>query len=110
MTQKAPKHLRAATRRWFGQMTETFEFESHHLRILQAAAEAWDRGQMAREVIAKEGLTIRDRFGQVRPHPLLAVERDSRLAFTKLIKDLHLDSEPEGDYEKTAPRTEAQES
>jgi len=94
---KSPKHLRAPTQRWFQAMIEQFEFESHHLRILQAACEAWDRCQLCREAIRREGMTTIDRFGQVRPHPLLATERDSRLAFAKLLKDLHLDSEPSGD-------------
>ena len=64
------------------------------LRILRIALESFDRSQEAREAISREGMTTTDRFGQVRPHPLLAAERDSRAAFLAGMKALNLDLEP----------------
>jgi glutathione S-transferase len=35
-----------------------------------------------------------DRFGQPKPHPLLATERDARAQFLAALKALNLDLEP----------------
>ncbi|MBM3131735.1 MAG: hypothetical protein FJZ95_01715 [Chloroflexi bacterium] len=94
---KPPKHLKAATRRWFGQVLEEYNLEPHHVRLLTLAGESYDRAQQAREIIAQQGLTVTDRFGQVRAHPLLAVERDCRIAFARLLRELSLDIEDPGE-------------
>ena len=36
---KLPRHLKAATRRWWQEIVETYELESHQVRILTLAAE-----------------------------------------------------------------------
>jgi hypothetical protein len=64
------------------------------LRILRVALEAFDRAQAARAAIDKEGMTVMDKFGQIKPHPLLPIERDSRAAFLAGLKALNLDLEP----------------
>jgi len=38
----APSHLKPATLAWYQQIAADFELESHHLKILQLAAESWD--------------------------------------------------------------------
>lgn len=90
----APKHLRLATRRWFHHVSSTFDLEQHHVRLLTLAGEAWDRCCEAREALAQNGLTFDDRFGQPHARPEVAIERDSRLAFARLIRELDLDLEP----------------
>jgi P27 family predicted phage terminase small subunit len=90
-TPKAPSHLRAATRRWFNEIAETFELETHHLKLLTLAAESWDRCQEARAILDREGLTFKDRYGSPRSRPEISVERDSRLAFARLIRELGFD-------------------
>jgi phage terminase small subunit len=89
---KAPKHLRPATRRWFETVLENYALEEHHVRLLTLASEAWDRLEQAREVLGKDGLTFVDRFGAPRPRPEIAIERDSRIAFARLIRELDLDT------------------
>src|SRR5438874_2185699 len=91
---RAPGHLSVATRRWFRQVAAEFVLEPHHLKVLQSAAEAWDRCQQAREMIDKHGLLIKDRFGQPRLNPAVPVERDSRTAFLRAVRELDLDVEP----------------
>ena len=86
-----PKHLKPATRQWWASAAGTFELEEHHYRLLTLAAEAWDRGQQAREAIVKKGLTFDDRFGAPHARPEVAVERDSRIAFARLLRELALD-------------------
>ena len=95
--QKAPKHLVSATGRWWESVMADYELEPHHVRLLTLAAEAWDRGQQARKIVKKEGLTYNDRFGQPRPRPEVSIERDSRIAFARLVRELCLDIEPPKD-------------
>ena len=89
---KAPKHLIAETAKWWEGVTLEFELEPHHVRLLTLAAESWDRGQQARSILAKKGLTFEDRFGQPISRPEVAVERDSRTAFARLLRELDLDT------------------
>jgi phage terminase small subunit len=86
-------HLRRATRRWVRETAQEYVLEPHHERLLVLAGEAWDRCQQARETLGVEGLTVADRFGQTRAHPCIAVERDSRIAFARLLRDLGLDDD-----------------
>ena len=71
----------------------TYELEEHHTRLLQLAAEAWDRAQDARTALRKHGVIYHDRFGQPCARPEVAIERDSRLAFARLLRELQLDVE-----------------
>jgi phage terminase small subunit len=88
---KPPKHLRPATRRWFAGVLEQYELEEHHVRLLTLAGEAWDRCVAARQAIDEHGMVYADRFGAPRSRPEVAIERDSRLSFTRLIRELDLD-------------------
>ena len=45
------------------------------LSLLRAAVEAFDRSQQARKLIAREGPTVADRYGQTKAHPAVAIER-----------------------------------
>ena len=95
ITASAPKHLSAEAKRiWKDILQEYAIDDSAGLRILQAACEAYDRAQTAREKIKVEGMTHIDRWGQTKPHVLLPIERDSRAAFLAALKQLNLDLEP----------------
>jgi phage terminase small subunit len=90
-TPKPPPHLRPATAQWFASVVGNYEMEAHHVRLLTLACEAWDRGQQAREIIDRDGITFVDRFGCPKPRPEVAVERDSRIAFARLIREIGID-------------------
>jgi P27 family predicted phage terminase small subunit len=90
---KPPPHLTEPTKRWWRSVQRDYSLEQHHNRLLQAACEAWDRLQGAREVIARDGLIVSGREGP-KAHPAVAIERDARIAFSRLIRELDLDSEP----------------
>lgn len=94
MSRRAPGHLRPPTRAWWRSVVDDYDLEPHHERILTLAADAWDRATEARETIAAEGAYVDDRFGQRKAHPAVAVERDSRIGFARLIRELDLDGEP----------------
>ena len=91
MTKKPPKYLRAETRKWWLSVTEDYDLELHHLRLLSMAAETWDEYCAAREAIKKHGMTYADRFGQPKSRPEIAIERDCRIGFARLIRELGLD-------------------
>lgn len=92
----APKHLTTKSRNWFDAIVKGYNLESHHLSLLQAAAECWDRSQEAREILAKEGIVFKDRHGAIRPHPATQIERDNKALFARLVRELALDvSEPD---------------
>lgn len=101
---KPPKHLRKPTQNWFKSVTDDFDLEPHHVKLLTLAADAWDRAVSAREVIDADGMTYTDRFGQPKPRPEVAIERDSRIGFTRLIRELALDGVDAPETPR-APRT-----
>ena len=88
-----PAYLQQKTCTWFSEVLKDYELEPHHVRLLTLAAEAWDRCQEARKILGREGLTFTDRFSAPRVRPEVAVERDSRLAFARLLRELALDVE-----------------
>ena len=91
-TPKPPDYLRPETRQWFASVVADYELLPHHVRLLTLACEAWDRGQEARLLIAEEGIMVAGREGS-KPHPCIAIERDARIAFARLVSQLSLDGE-----------------
>jgi P27 family predicted phage terminase small subunit len=93
--QKVPKHLSLEARKIWKEILSEYDIDdAAGIRILRVAMEAFDRAQAAREKIDLEGMSITDKFGQIKPHPLLPIERDSRAAFLSGLKALNLDIEP----------------
>lgn len=64
------------------------------LLLLQTGLEAFDRMRVAQEAIREEGMTVFDRFGQRKAHPLLPAERDARAQMLAALRALNLDVEP----------------
>ncbi len=91
MTNEAPRHLKAATRRWYQAVVASYDLEDHHRMILEAAAGAWDRYTAARVALDRDGMTYTTAAGYPKTHPLIAVERDSRLAYLRAVRELGLD-------------------
>ena len=88
-----PAHLSEDTAHWWRTVVADFDLEGHHLRLLQAACEAWDRMQAARQAIADHGaLTFTKANGDLVTHPAIAVERDARIGFARLVRELDLDA------------------
>ena len=76
---------------WWEAVAGDWVLEEHHLRLLTLAGEAWDRTVQAREALAESGITYTDRFNTPKARPEIAIERDSRLAFSRLLRELCLD-------------------
>jgi phage terminase small subunit len=91
---KVPKYLRASTKKWWKAVVSQWVLEDHHVRLLTLAAGAWDRAEQARELLAEHGLTFMDpKLNRPVARPEVAIERDSRLAFARLLRELDLDIE-----------------
>lgn len=89
----APAHLSADAAAWWRLVVSDYDLEAHHLKLLQSAAEAWDRMQQARRAIADHGsLTFTDSSGNLKAHPAEPIERNARTAFARLIRELDLDA------------------
>ena len=70
-----------------------FELEEHHRKLLLLACEAFDRCAEAREILARDGLTIPTGDGGQKAHPAVAIERDARTGFMRALRELDLDTE-----------------
>jgi P27 family predicted phage terminase small subunit len=90
---RAPQHLRPETRSWWSSVLRDFALEEHHHKLLLLACEAFDRCAEAREILTRDGLTIPTGDGGMKAHPAVAIERDSRLGFARLLRELDLDIE-----------------
>ena len=93
----APKHLSAEGKRlWRDLVQEYGVTDSAGLAILAAGLEAHDRMREAQATLARDGATVKDRFGQVQVHVAVRIERDSRSAWLAALKSMNFDLEPLG--------------
>src|SRR3990167_1234436 len=92
-SKRAPMHLKPATRRWYRHVISEYQLEPHHVELLRLCCEALDRAEDARAMLAEEGTIVQGRFGP-KAHPAIAIERDSRHAFARLLRELDLDVDP----------------
>jgi P27 family predicted phage terminase small subunit len=87
-----PAHLSAASKGWMTTILDQVSAATEtDVRLLALAAEAADRAATARRRLEKEGITYTDRFGSPKAHPCIAIERDSRAAFSRIVAQLGLD-------------------
>jgi hypothetical protein len=87
-----PGHLSRSILTWASDVLDDFDASESQRRLIIAAAEAWDRAAQARRAIARDGAYVTDRYGSPKAHPAIAVERDSRAAFARILAQLGLDA------------------
>ena len=93
--QKPPETLSAEARGWWNQIIEAFEVDDPAgLLLLGSAMEAFDDMRAAQAILAKDGLTLKDRWGQQKQHPATLVLRDSRNLMLRSLRALNLDVSP----------------
>jgi hypothetical protein len=86
-----PAHLAEPERALWASAVADFDLESDTaLAVLTTGLEAHMRIAEIRHQIAVDGLTILDKFGQIKIHPLLAAERDARAGWLAAVKALGL--------------------
>ena len=89
-----PSPLGESGRLYWDRVLTEFEIEDYRRDLLAAACIQLDRAASAAAVVATEGVTSVDRFGQKKTHPAIEIERQAHLAFCKLQRELSLDIEP----------------
>ena len=87
----APEYLTDASKDWWNSVVQEYELEQHHFKLLEMACSTWDRCSAARAVIDAEGPVFLDRYNQPKARPEVAIERDSRILFARLVRELDLD-------------------
>jgi P27 family predicted phage terminase small subunit len=92
---KPPAGLSQEAARWWKLIVEQYEIDDDAGRLLlQTALESLDRLREAQAVLLKDGIVVKDRFGQPRQHPATLVERDAKNMLLRALKSLNLDVAP----------------
>jgi phage terminase small subunit len=86
----APKHLSRSSAALWRRIQREIDLEPHEIPLLKAFCESVDRAEEARRAVEQEGAYYRDFRGQPKPHPAPREERDSRLAASRLLRELRL--------------------
>jgi P27 family predicted phage terminase small subunit len=90
-----PKHLQKEGRDFWESVLSDFNIkDGHHLKLLENACVCLDRIAQARRQIKKHGGFYKDRFNQPKEHPAHKTERDNKIIFARLLRELNLDIEP----------------
>jgi P27 family predicted phage terminase small subunit len=89
---KPPAHLSRQAKRWWRSVLDAYDLEPHHVAILTAAAEAWDRKEQARLIIAEEGVVTRVDRDTPMPHPAVQIEDMSAMRFAHMVREIGLDA------------------
>ena len=87
------KHLSRSSRALYRRIQDDYELGEHHLRLLQLLCEALTRAEKAQALLDEGALMVTDRFGQLKPHPMIAVKRDAEIAASRLLRELDLDND-----------------
>jgi phage terminase small subunit len=93
----APGHLSTAMKEFYRQVCNDYELEGHRLRLLKQAAECYDRAEDARLEIKLNGITFKDKFGQIKPNPACKIETENKNLFARLLRELRLDIDTPSD-------------
>jgi hypothetical protein len=85
---RSPAGLAAPGRRLWRAVHAKYSLSGPEVEVLAAACHFADRADAAAEVLKADGMTTADRYGTVRPHPMLAEERNARLSMARLLRQL----------------------
>ena len=88
-----PPHLSKKMKEFWRGVFDLKNLQPFQVLILIKACEAHDRAEQARRILKKDGLTYLDRFKQPRSRPEVAIERDNRALFAKLLSQCGLYNE-----------------
>ncbi|HCC58651.1 MAG TPA: hypothetical protein DEQ47_15605 [Solibacterales bacterium] len=90
-TNQPPAHLTAAGKKLWKKIEAEIELDEPAYLLLQTLVESHDRMHQAREILARDGILVEDRFGVQRAHPCIQIERDSAAALMRAYRYLGLD-------------------
>lgn len=91
-TPQPPKSLSSAARAFWRRIVADWEIDDEAgLALVEVAAQAHARALDARGQIDRDGSVIRDRFGQLKAHPAVAIERDAAALVVRTVRALGLE-------------------
>jgi phage terminase small subunit len=90
---KLPKHLLKGGKQLWLDISSEYDLEAHQIEILRSLCETLDRMELCRKQLKKDGLFSVNRWGETRPHCALKEERENRVLFAILARELNLDLE-----------------
>lgn len=99
----APESLSSRSADLWSTVVADYVLEPLELELLRLCLEALDRVDDARAEIDQHGPFVVDRFGSRKPSPALAAERDARIAYARLWRELALDGPPAADSRPRRP-------
>jgi P27 family predicted phage terminase small subunit len=94
---KAPDHLSAKARKLFDSVVGRYDFDPEEVATLVLALEAYDQAATARRRLKDDGQIVEDRFGQMKPHPAVAIHRDALATWRQLVTLLGIPADDEDD-------------
>lgn len=92
---KIPKKLHPEARILWRDILRDFNIDdSGGFAYLKSACESLTEMRKAQAIVKREGVSIKDKWGQIKAHPLLPYIRDCRSQYLMALKGLALDVEP----------------
>jgi len=92
----APVVLTGERLKLWNDVRSRFVLEPASENILRNACESLERAAQAAEIVSRDGATFTDRFGAVRAHPAVAIERDFRGLAARQLEKLAARMEGQG--------------
>jgi P27 family predicted phage terminase small subunit len=93
--QKPPKDLPLEAKKLWLRIREEYGInDATGETYLATGCRLFARMREAQKILKREGLTVKGRYGQPLPHPLVKVELDASAAMIRAFKSLNLDVEP----------------
>jgi len=84
----APAHLGAQEKQIWRDVLAEFKGTHASLSLLTSGLESHMRARLCAEQIAREGMTVEGTAGQMKPHPLLLIERAAMRSFAQVFRQL----------------------
>src|SRR5262245_40230445 len=98
-----PSDLSAAARAIWQTVHREWDVDTASRVLLVTALRAYDRCELAREMVAKEGMVI-PVGNTVKPHPAIGIWRSAETAFIRCWRQLAFDAPPPGPMGRPAGR------
>ena len=86
-----PKILGEPGRRLWRQVLADYELAASELAVLECACTAYDRHAQASAILNDEGMSVLDRYGVAKLHPMCSVVRDSTTLLARCLRQLDVD-------------------
>ncbi len=96
MKPKPAKDLSIEARKLWKRIAREIVMDEPAVVLLNILCQEWDRLTEARQILKAKGIIVKDRFGQEKPHPACAVERDAVTAVSRAWRLLGFDLIPPG--------------